>query len=351
MAAARIAVYLSRHGYGHLVRAAAVLERLAERMPLALTVVAPQPPDLWPADLKNVTEWIAASCDVGVEQSDDVTVDVAATAAALERWLACLPDIVAGETERLRRGFDLVLGDVPPPAFEAAAAAGVPSVALANFSWDWIYRQLGFDAAAEASAAMYAKAGLLLEATPSAPMDAFSRRHSIGLVARRPCGRRVHTRTQLGAHADESLVLVALRSESSSLLSLPPPLAGVRYLLARGWPGERGRDDVISDCAVEFLDLLEAADVVVGKPGYGLIGDVAATATRLLWVARPGFPENAVLEAWLRRRRGTRPVSRESLHSGTWSPDLRALLEEPAPTVLDSSATGQAADVLAACLA
>ena len=33
----------------------------------------------------------------------------------------------------------LVVGDIPPLAFAAAARAGVPSVAIGNFTWDWIY--------------------------------------------------------------------------------------------------------------------------------------------------------------------------------------------------------------------
>ncbi len=328
------------------MRAAAVLERLVERMPVRLTVVAPQPRDLWPLRLRSVSEWIATSCDVGVEQSDDVTVDIAATGDALERWLARLPDIVARETLRLRRGFDLVLGDVPPPVFEAAAAAGVESVALANFSWDWIYRQLGFEAAAVASEAMYARAGLLLETTPSAPMDAFVRRQALGLVTRKPPGLRDRTRALLGAGDRESVVLVALRADSASLLRFPAPMRHVRYLLPSGWPGDGERADVRCESTLDFLELLEAADVVVGKPGYGLIGDVAASATRLLYLSRPGFPENEVLEAWLAQRAGTRRVSREALHCGGWSQDLCALLGEPGPSAVDLSAVDHAADVL-----
>ena len=51
-----------------------------------------------------------------------------------------------------RNGFDLVVGDVPPLAFEAAAEAGVDSVAVANFSWDWIYERMNFADAAVAAA-------------------------------------------------------------------------------------------------------------------------------------------------------------------------------------------------------
>ena len=38
----------------------------------------------------------------------------------------------------------VVVGDIPPLAFAAAARAGVPSVAVGNFTWDWIYS--GYDA-------------------------------------------------------------------------------------------------------------------------------------------------------------------------------------------------------------
>jgi hypothetical protein len=36
-------------------------------------------------------------------------------------------------------GATLVVGDIPPLAFAAAHEASVPSVALGNFTWDWIY--------------------------------------------------------------------------------------------------------------------------------------------------------------------------------------------------------------------
>ena len=36
-------------------------------------------------------------------------------------------------------GADLVVGDIPPLAFAAAERAGVRSMAIGNFTWDWIY--------------------------------------------------------------------------------------------------------------------------------------------------------------------------------------------------------------------
>ena len=64
----------------------------------------------------------------------------------------------------------MVLGDIPPLAFLAAAQAGVPGVGMSNFSWDWIYAHLarqepGLSAAAAAAAAAYAQATNLLRAS------------------------------------------------------------------------------------------------------------------------------------------------------------------------------------------
>ena len=45
------------------------------------------------------------------------------------------------------------MGDIPPLAFAAAAAAGVPAIALCNFTWDWIYGAYPLQLAAAPSGA------------------------------------------------------------------------------------------------------------------------------------------------------------------------------------------------------
>jgi hypothetical protein len=66
----------------------------------------------------------------------------------------------------------------------------VRSVALGNFSWDWIYgllaaRQPSLAESAKRAARAYAAAGLVLELPFAGPLLAFPRRISVGLVARR----------------------------------------------------------------------------------------------------------------------------------------------------------------------
>ena len=53
---------------------------------------------------------------------------------------ATMPGRIAAECERLAsRDIGMIVGDIPPLAFEVAARLGVPSLAISNFTWDWIY--------------------------------------------------------------------------------------------------------------------------------------------------------------------------------------------------------------------
>src|SRR6185295_12109365 len=78
--------------------------------------------------------------DAGVVQPNSLQIDAKAT---LERYAALVDvegPLIEAETERVRAlGARAVVADVPSAAFEIAARAGVPGIALANFSWDWIY--------------------------------------------------------------------------------------------------------------------------------------------------------------------------------------------------------------------
>lgn len=339
-----MAVYISAHGMGHAVRAAAVVERLCSLVPARVVVIAPGESTVWPASLAAVTEsWQRAPTDTGVVQSDDVTVDFAATAAALERWLSELPAIRERETEQLRSGFDLAIGDVPSAAFEAAERAGIPSVAIANFSWDWIYGELGFGAAAEAAAHGYARASLLLRATPFAPMPAFGRTLDVGLVARAPSRARTATRTLLGTQGSTTLVLVAFQPWSAPSMVFPAARSDRRFLVPRGSPAPARDDVLLLPDGLAFVDAVAAADVVLGKPGYGLIGDIEASGSRFLYVPRRGFPENSVLEQHLSVRAGTLALAAADLASPRWQNELERIEAMPRPDAADFGGAARSA--------
>jgi L-arabinokinase len=351
-----IAAYVSGHGFGHSTRTAEVLRAVRERAPdVPLAVVTSAPPALFHDAVPGGLTVRQVACDVGLVQAGALVIDEAATLAAWRTFDAGQPARVAGEAAWLREaGVRLVLADIPPLGFDAAAAAGVPSVGLGNFSWDWIYRHLsrrapGLAAAAEACARSYAGAALLLELPFAGDLTAFPRRERIPLVARRPAVPRDEARRRL-AVGDAPVVLLSFGGlglpgfDASALgalaeyrfLASPPVAATARNVRVLG-PGE------LDAAGLRYADLVAAAEVVVTKPGYGIVSDALAARTRIVYTERGDFPEYPILVEGMSRLMPCRYVSNEDLAAGRLGPALAEVLAAPWPPPPDRGGGSRAA--------
>ncbi|HVE12925.1 MAG TPA: glycosyl transferase, partial [Elusimicrobiota bacterium] len=135
----RAIFHVSGHGFGHATRMAALAAELRRLSPgLRVTVRSDAPAHLFTREDPAI-EVEAAALDPGVRQLDGLRADWPATLAAHEAFLAGWDAAAEREAVRLRElRAALLVGDIPPLAFEAAARAGVPSAGVSNFSWDWI---------------------------------------------------------------------------------------------------------------------------------------------------------------------------------------------------------------------
>jgi hypothetical protein len=210
-----LAAYVSGHGFGHLTRLCEVLRELRARAPrLGITVVGEVPGALVQRAVPGAALRRVA-CDVGLAQHDALVIDEPGTALRCRDFERTWDARVEAEAGFLRAaGARAVLADVPPLAFAAAARAGLPALALTNFSWDWIYRHLAarqplLAASAGRAAVAYATAELLLELPFAGDLSAFPRRERVGLVARRPRVERAEARRRLGLDGARPVVLVS----------------------------------------------------------------------------------------------------------------------------------------------
>ncbi len=136
-----IVFYISGHGFGHASRDIEVLNAILDRRP-GLPIVVRTPAARWLFDLtlRHPVRFEAAETDTGIVQIDSLHLDVEASIRRASAFYEDLDGRAAVEADRLREaGASLVVADIPPLAFRAAALAGVPAVALGNFTWDWIY--------------------------------------------------------------------------------------------------------------------------------------------------------------------------------------------------------------------
>ncbi len=301
-----IVAYVSGHGFGHSAREVEILRRLPADVPLVVKTAAPE--WFWRSEVARPFTFVADTFDVGTVQTTSVDVDARATLAAYEEITARNAARADGELADLaRRGARLIVTDVPSFPLTLAARLGVPGVCVANFTWSDIYAELGESAepglapVAERLAAEYAHATLLLDAGLSLPMPYFPHRANVGIVARPHADRRGELVRWLGVDDATRIALLYVGNWDLPLswprlenfapdwhfVSLSPPPAPVANLT------------VLPQTVLRHPDLVASCDVVISKPGYGLVGECLSSGTPLLYCPRTGFAEYAALDAAL----------------------------------------------------
>ena len=140
-----VVFYISGHGFGHASRQIEIitaLTALRPETPVAIRTNAPR----WLFDraLTRPFKFTVFEPDTGVTQVDSLRVNASATIARAWDFHRTLEHKVRDEARLLAdHGAALVVGDIPPLAFAAAAAADVPGIGVSNFTWDWIYEHYG----------------------------------------------------------------------------------------------------------------------------------------------------------------------------------------------------------------
>ncbi len=133
--------YVSGHGFGHASRVIEVINALLERRPDSRVVVRTRTAR-WLFDLtvRGPFTYIDTECDTGIVQIDSLHLDEQASIARAHAFMSTFESRVAAEAHALDAlGATLVVSDIPPLGVAAAAQAGVPAVAMGNFTWDWAY--------------------------------------------------------------------------------------------------------------------------------------------------------------------------------------------------------------------
>jgi hypothetical protein len=345
-----VVFYISGHGFGHASREVEVINALGARRPDARIIVrSAVPPDLLRRTLRVPVELRPGACDTGIVQSSSVAHDLDATVAQALAFHATLDDRADAEARALGPGVTVVVGDIPPLAFEVAARLHVPSIAIGNFTWDWIYD--GYEEFAREPwfgprlRAAYAHAMLALATPLSAGFEIFRTVRPIPLIARRPARARTETRAHFGIPLDRPAALLSFGGYGLPDLDLARldclddwTVVTTDRVTPPAAPGSTATSAIVSipetrfdPHGVRYEDLVAAVDVVMTKPGYGIIAECIAARTAMLYTSRGAFREYEMLVAALPRYLRSRFLSQQDLFAGRWRLALQALIAQPAP--------------------
>ncbi|MGE3273809.1 MAG: hypothetical protein AB7O67_01770 [Vicinamibacterales bacterium] len=345
-----VVFYISGHGFGHASRDIEVVNALLAAAP-DVSVAIRTSAARWLFDLtvQGPFQYDTVRADTGIVQHGSLALDAAASVAEARAFMATFDGRVAEEARALRAlGATLVVADIPALGIAAAAAAGVPAVALGNFSWDWAYSAYeGSADVVEAIGRAYEKALLALRLPMCGGFERFPRVEDVPFIARISSRDPAETRAALGVPDGARAVLASFGGHgvtSGVDLGAIARLEGYVTLLSSSVPfgtgaldeGSAGNLVIFDEPALyargfRYEDLVRAVDVVVTKPGYGIIAECLANDTALLYTSRGDFLEYEVLVQAMPAFLRAAFIDQPAFFAGAWGPALDALLAQPAP--------------------
>jgi hypothetical protein len=280
----------------------------------------------------NAPRWLFSNCietvrgevDVGVIQSDSLTVDVATSvsrAVGFEEQRPLLAEEEAGRLQSLEPR--AIVSDIPPLACAVGARLGVPVLAIGNFGWDWIYHRLTpadprAGDVARSIAASYSMTTVLLRLPLHDTMQAFPRIEDVPLIAHLASGNRSAARQLLSLAEDRVAALLPFGGLGGDMdLAKLTNTPEVTFLVPREARLQVPPNVVTYDRdAVPYEDILAACDLVVMKPGYGTVADCLANHLPMVYTTRSHFAEEEILVPTMHELGRAAFVSRSDLYEG-----------------------------------
>lgn len=321
------AVYIAvtSHGFGHAVRVATVAAKLQQLRPdIALIFVTVAPEWLLNAYVKNGFIYRQRVFDVGVIQSDSLTLNKEATLAKMKQIIARQEQIIAEEAEFIRHHkIGLILADIPALAAPIARAAGIPCWMISNFGWDFIYADWGAEFAEIVTwhQNYYQQCDRTFRLPLYEPMTAFSNIVDVGLTGDTPnySQTELSQRFDLKASKEKTLLLtfggLGLQTTPYHNLSQFPDWQFITF--------DRNAPDLpnllrITDRTYRPLDFMPLCSRVVSKPGYSTFSEAMCLDLPIVSLTREGFAEAAVLLNGIRDYSAHQIISTTEFFNGNW---------------------------------
>jgi L-arabinokinase len=347
---AAVCFYISGHGFGHASREIEIINALGPRLPDGVEILIRTSAAHWLFErtVRVPFTYLPGVCDTGVVQFDSLRLDAQASVREAATFYADFDTRVAEEVGILQaRDVRLVIADAPPLACTAAAMAGVPGIVISNFTWDWIYEGYGDLVTAQAPDVLpgirdgYAAASAGWRLPMHGGFATIDPIVDLPFVARHARHQRDDVRGMLGLPPDRPLALSSFGGygvRDLDLTRLDCLDTWTVVITGREPPASelpRGvvfvDETRIYDTGARYEDLVAAVDVVVTKPGYGIVSECVANRTAVLYTTRGHFVEYDVMVREMPKVLRCRFLDQESLLAGRWRAALDALLEAPLP--------------------
>ena len=335
----RIAYFVSSHGYGHAARSTAVMQALLNKSPnVKLEIFTQTPKWFFSESLGENFGYHFCQTDVGLYQCNPLYEDVEKTLIELNKFYPVSQEYLDNLSKKLTDcSADLVICDISPLGILAAQKAGIPSVLVENFTWDWIYMNylpddMHFNAHIQYLGSIFSSSDYHIKTIPYCQNNG-----TVDLVAnpvgRKPLSSRESVRKKLGIADSEKVVLISMGGipDGFKFLYALQKLGDVRFVIPEG-----GLEEVKVEKNCIRLprhsdyyhpDLVNSADLVLGKAGYSTIAEVYHAGIPFAFFSRPTFREAEVLQVYIETELSGKEIKCQDFDSDVWKKKIYDLLK------------------------
>jgi len=357
--AKHIVYFISPHGFGHAARASAVMCAVHEINPtIHFDIFTTIPSWFFEDSLVAPFTHRTVLTDIGLIQKTPFCADLTGTVRKLDRFIPFERDQIwdlAREIERLQ--CRLIICDIAPLGIAVAQKAGVPSLLVENFTWDWVYEEYisthpGLRRHRDYLGELFNRADYHVQTEPVCSPKTVNL--TVAPVSRCARGRGKEVRDRLNIPDGGKMVLVTMGGvpedyKGMKALSLPEDV----YVVIPGAGSflEIRRKLITLPHRSRFFhpDLVTAADAVVGKVGYSTLAEVYHAGVPFGFIKRPNFQESDILSAFIETRMSGLAVDEGSFRTGEWVSNLPRLLEMPRLKRHGPNGADQIAEFVTSC--
>ena len=334
---------ISGHGFGHAAQVVPVLNTLGTLVPDLTVVLRTTVPASFFRDRLTIPwDLQPEQQDVGCIQDGPLMIDIEKTWAAHARFHETWDARLTGEIAAMQAASPaLIIADTPYLAIEAGFRAQIPTVALANFTWDLVLKDYcqasnhSHQQLIQCIRDSYVKADSALRITPAPEIDVFSHILDIGPIASPSSPERDRLASALALAPNERTVLVGFGG--IPLTSLPfdqmEQLRHYRFLFDGPVTSGYSRIQSTATLPFSFKTLLASVDVIMTKPGYGTIVEAVALQQPVVYIRRYNFADEPPLVDYLHRYGRGIELSIDNFTQGRWEPALQQALASPVPSL------------------
>ncbi len=337
----KLAYYITAHGYGHGTRSCDIINALHSVAPkIPIVVKTDLPLAFMQSRLPPAIRMVGGAFDTGLAQKDSIRVDLEASLHAVKKLYSHEQDLIAQEVDFMNReNIGIVVADIPAIPLEAARRANVPAIATGNFGWDWIYSDFvqhdpRWQTYVEKFRNVYRETDLLLRQPFAEPMSAFPNQIDLPLLAKPGTDRREHIAKSTGADSAKKWVLLSFTTLNLDTRALEKITKPNDYEFFSVDPLEWKGSGIhcIDRATISFTDALASVDIVVTKPGFGIVSECIANDKPMIYADRENFLEYPVLVEGIERYCRNAFIPAAELYSGNLAPALAAIETAPPPS-------------------